>query len=417
MHAEIIAVGSELLDEPRPDTNSPFLAQVLRSIGYRLLRQSILPDDLAILASALRDACSRSEVVICCGGLGSTADDCTVDAAAMALGSPPVPDFQAEKRLRQWLRLRRRRVTKLHLRQARRIASAEWLPNRLGTAWGQWCPTPRGCLVLLPGPPRELQPLVAESLLPRLAANLGHACATRVLSIAGMTETEVEAAAAPIYSRYANPRTTILALGEPHVELHFHAWAHAASSAQRRADRLARAIERRLGSAVFSRDRASLASVVGRLLRARDQTLAVAESCTGGLLGQRLTADAGASDYFLGGVIAYSNAAKQSLLGVPASTLDRWGAVSASTAIVMAAGVRLQFGASWGVSVTGIAGPGGGVPAKPVGTVFVGLAPPQGRARAVRLRLAGDRAQIRNHSAQTALNLLRLALLEIPKRR
>jgi|SRR6185437_372509 len=411
MQAEIIAVGSELLDEPRTDANSPFLAQALRSIGARVVRQSVLPDDRALLTDALRGACSRTPIVICCGGLGSTADDCTVDAAAAALNARAVQDPLAAARLREWLRHRRRRLTRLHLRQVRRIESADWIPNRLGTAWGQWIPTPRGCLILLPGPPRELQPLVAESVLPRLALAADRACASRVLSIAGMTETAVEAAAAPVYALTANPRTTILALSEPSVELHFHAWAPSAATAQRRADRLARLIERRLGHAVYSRDRQSLSAVVGQLLRSRRQTLAVAESCTGGLLGQRLTADAGASDYFLGGVIAYSNAAKKSLIEVPASTLARGGAVSAPAAIAMAKGAQQRFGANWGVSITGVAGPGGGTPAKPVGTVFVGLAPPRGRARAVRLRLAGDRAQIRSHAAQTALNLLRLGLL------
>ncbi|MGH9393397.1 MAG: CinA family nicotinamide mononucleotide deamidase-related protein [Terriglobales bacterium] len=413
LDAEIVAVGSELLNEPRADANSPRLAETLRELGFRIVRQLVMPDDAQALASALREACARSPLVICCGGLGSTSDDCTLDAAAAALNCKLIPDRKAEARIRALLRRRRRAFSPSYLRQARRLEAAEWLPNQVGSAAGQWCRTAAGYLVLLPGPPREMHCMLADCVRPRLQTAFPvQNLFTRALSIAGQTEAAVEALAAPIYSRSDLASTTILATADPHVELHFSAWGDSPGQAQRRVDRVALAVERRLGDAVFSRAGESLAAVVGKALTARRQTLAVAESCTGGWLGQRLSVESGASAFFLGGVVAYANQAKRSLLGVAAASLDRYGAASVPVAKQMAAGVRQRLGATWGVSITGIAGPGGGSRLKPVGTVFIGIASDVAQPTAARFLFPGDRAQIRSHAVQSALNLLRLRLLE-----
>ncbi|MGH9487763.1 MAG: competence/damage-inducible protein A [Terriglobales bacterium] len=412
MQAEIVAVGSELLGFDRVDTNSLFLTRELLRLGITVARKAALPDDKEAVSEAIGAALQRSAVVICTGGLGLTEDDRTVAAAARALGCPLVRDAAAARGLRQWFHDRHRRFTAVQLRQALRLAPAVLLPNRVGTAPGQWWEKNGRRLVLLPGPPLELQAMFAAQVRPRLARLVrGRAHAFRVLSIAGMGEEQVEAVAAPIYRGVRNPATTILATAAPQVELHFHAVAGARGAAQKKADALARRIERRLGTAVFSRDQHSLAEVVAALLVKRGESLAVAESCTGGLLGERITEVAGATAFFTGGVVSYADAVKQQVLGVPGATLGRWGAVSAPTARAMAEGVRARLHSDWGISITGIAGPAGGSMRRPVGTVYIAVAAPAAGARATRYQFFGDRDRIRRFSAQTALNMLRLALL------
>lgn len=411
MQAEIIAVGSELLGPARLDTNSLYLALQLQQLGVEVGRKAVLPDRVDDLAEAISAACRRSPLVFTTGGLGPTEDDITVPAAARALGVALQLDDTAVRRLRWRFRKRHLRFTANNLRQAMRLSPARWLPNSVGSAMGQWCPTPLGHLVLLPGPPPELHRMVSEQVLPRLVKLVPRSARfTRVLSLVGLGESQVDALAAPIYSRVANPSTTILVTAPQQVELHFTAIASTLAAAQARADRLASQVARRMGNAVFSREQNSLAATVGGLLRQKEQTLAVAESCTGGLLGASLTQAPGASDFFLGGVLSYADSVKLHHLGVPAATLRRYGAVSAPTAAAMATGVCRLMGSDWGVSITGVAGPSGGSRSKPVGTVFVGLC---GTARPVetfRLRLSGDRDRIRASSVQLALNQLRLAL-------
>ncbi|TAN23923.1 MAG: competence/damage-inducible protein A [Acidobacteria bacterium] len=412
MLAEILAVGSELLGFTRLDTNSLFLTRELLALGIAVQRKTVLPDDAQALSAAIRAALARSDVVLCTGGLGPTEDDRTVAAAAEALGVALVPDVAATRHLRQWFRRRHRPFRDMQLRQARRLASAAWLPNPLGTASGQWCEQNGKILVLLPGPPPELETMFAASVRPRLKVRVPViARAVRVLSTAGLGEGEVDALAAPIYRQTLNPVTTILATAAPQVELHFQATGTTPASAQARADRLARRIERKLGLAVFSREQQTLPEVVGNLLRERRQTLALAESCTGGMLAERLTTAAGASDFFLGGVVSYANQAKQDLLGVRPATLARYGAVSAATAREMADGARERFASDWSLAITGIAGPGGGSARKPVGTVFIALGRRGKGTETFPYRFYGDRDRIRRFSAQTALNCLRLALL------
>ena len=411
MRAEIIAIGAELLGARRPETNSLYLAGELADLGIPLRGKSVLPDDERALAAGMAAACRRAEVVLCTGGLGPTEDDRTVAAAARALGCPLVRDPRAERRLRERYRRRGRGLRAADLRQALRLQPARWLPNRLGSALGQWCPTPHGCLILLPGPPRELQPMFAAQVRPRLRRLAPPAAlATRVLSIAGLSESEVDRRAAPLYRRVANPATTILAVSTPQVELHFRARATSRRRAQALADTLARRVERRLGRAVFSREQQSLVAVVGARLAARRQTVAVAESCTGGLLAAALTQEAGSSRFFRGGVVCYSDDLKVALAGVAPASLSAHGAVSAVVARQLARGARARLGTDWGIGVTGIAGPGGARPGKPVGTVFIAVCGPGLSTRARRWRFFGDRGLVRRSAVQTALNLLRLWL-------
>lgn len=412
MLAEIIAIGSELLGADRLDTNSLFLTRELAAMGIQVVRKSVMPDDRDALASALRESCQRVSLVLCSGGLGPTEDDRTRSAAALALDCGLVRDPFAVTRLRAHFKRRRRPMAAINLRQADRLDAAEWLLNPLGSAPGQWCPTPLGFLVLLPGPPRELQHLFATQVRPRLLA-LAPGCSfyTRVLSIVGLSESEVDALAAPIYRECSNPATTILSTAAPQIELYFQARGRTLPQAQAQADAIAHRVCQVLGDAVFSRDQQSLAAVVGGLLIARQQTLAIAESCTGGMLGERLTEESGSSRYFLGGVVCYSNAAKRDLVGVRSSTLREHGAVSGACARELAAGICQRMASDWGLSITGVAGPSGGTPSKPVGTVFVGISRAGQPPRAIRFRIPGDRESVRRVSAQYALNQLRLRLL------
>lgn len=411
-YAEIFAIGSELLDDAHLDTNSLFLSRELATLGISLLRKAVLPDDPAVIASALATSLRRVPLVVCCGGLGPTADDRTREAAARALHCGLHRDPRVVARLRRRFRRYGRAMPANNLQQADRLACAEWLPNPRGSAPGQWCRSPGGWLVLLPGPPAEMQAMFVRHVRPRLRAlGASAVCFTRVLSLFGLPESEVDARVAPLYTRVQNPSTTILATSAPAIELRFRATAGSAAAARRFADGLAREAAAVLGEHVFSRDQESLAAVVGRLLAACSETVAVAESCTGGLLGSWLSAVPGASEYFLGGAISYSNALKRTLLGVPPRVLRVHGAVSAACARAMAEGVARRCAADWGVAITGIAGPTGGTSAKPVGTVFVALARRGEPGVVVPLALRGDRDTIRRFSAQWALHHLRLRLL------
>ncbi|HXR96978.1 MAG TPA: competence/damage-inducible protein A [Terriglobales bacterium] len=410
--AEIIAIGSELLGATRLDTNSLFLTRELNALGIEVVRKAVLPDDAVALADAIRGSCRRVGLVLCCGGLGPTEDDRTREAAAAALGVGLRRDPQAEQTLRAYFERRQRAMAAINRRQCDRLAGAEWLANTVGSAPGQWCPTEGGWLALLPGPPPELQAMFQSALRPRLLPLApARKSFTRVLSIAGMSESDVDTIAAPFYRAVANPATTILATAELQVELHFQAWAASAEAAQEMADGLAHQIEPALGDAVFSRDQAPLATVVGEALRLRNQSLALAESCTAGMVAETLTRAPGASDFFLGGVVCYSDQVKRDLLGVADETLTAHGAVSAACACELARGARQRCAADWAIAVTGIAGPGGGTPTKPVGTVFIALAGPDGKVMAVQHQLAGDRDRIRRWSTHLALNQLRLRLL------
>ncbi|MGH9490790.1 MAG: CinA family nicotinamide mononucleotide deamidase-related protein [Terriglobales bacterium] len=413
--AEIIAAGSEMLTPFRLDTNSLFLTGELNRLGLVCRRKQIVGDHLGDLTQAIVGALSRADLVIVTGGLGPTEDDLTRPAAAAAAGVGLIPDAALAEGLRRHFAARGWAMPERNLRQAERLAGAEILPNPNGTAPGQWLLTASKALALLPGPPRELRPLVAAELLPRLQSWLSSRgrpparLLTRALGIVGRGVSRVDEIAAPIYCRFPQIETTILASSPGEIELHLAAPAPCAADLEKLVAELSAA----LAPALFTTQGETLETVVGAGLRARGQTVSAAESCTGGGLQARLTAIPGASDYFPGGVVSYANAAKARELGVRAETLAVHGAVSGECAAEMAAGLRERWRVDWALAVTGIAGPGGGSEAKPVGTVYIALAGPAAWRPEPQVRhhhLGGERDRIRRWAATLALDQLRLAL-------
>ena len=409
MNAEIIAIGSELLTPHRTDTNSLFLTEQLNGIGVDVVYKTIVGDDRSRLTETIALAWNRSPIVITIGGLGPTEDDLTRECAAQALGKSLRQDPSLAESIEARFRARGMRMPEINLRQAMHIDGAAILDNSKGTAPGQWIEENSRALMLLPGPPRELQPMFLESCLPRLRGIIPKAAiAKRVLRIVGLTESAAEQIVAPIYTKYANPVTTILAApGE--VQLHLKSFGDSQAAAETLVNELAPQLEQALGESVFSTDGASLEEVVGRALAAQQASLAVAESCTGGLLAERITSVSGSSAYFLGGVVCYSNTWKSDWLDVPPELIEAQGAVSSPVAEALAAGIRRRSGATYGVGITGIAGPGGGTPEKPVGLVYIALAGPHDSV-VLEKRCYGEREIVRWQATQAALDMLRRTL-------
>ncbi len=409
MNAEIIAVGSELLTPQRVDTNSLFLTEHLNNLGVEVVLKTVVGDDRERLAAAVRAAVARSEIVILTGGLGPTEDDVTREAVAAALDRKLV--FRAD--LLEWIegRFRRagRQMAEINRRQAYVIEGAEAWRNDNGTAPGLWIEHNGRIVILLPGPPAELQPMFVRDCLPRLERLVPRqVIRTRIYRVAGMPESDLDQLISPAYRKYANPSTTVLA-APGDIQIHLRARCETPEEAERLLAELGGQIEALLGERIYSRNGEPLEVVVGRRLRERGATLSVAESCTSGLLAARITDVAGSSDYFVGGFLVYTDALKTRLLGVPASILEQHGAVSEPVAQAMAAGARERTGSTFALSVSGVAGPTGGTPEVPVGTVCIGLAHPEG-AEARRYRFLGDRGRVRAIAVQTALDLLRRRL-------
>jgi nicotinamide-nucleotide amidase len=406
--AEIVAVGSELLTPFRLDTNSLVITERLNELGVALTGKSVVGDDRSRLATRLREALARADLVVATGGLGPTADDVTRDAAAEVVGRELVEDPAVLSTIRERFARRGVRMPEINRRQAQVIAGAALLPNPYGTAPGQLLEIEGRLLVLLPGPTREMQAIFDESVRPRLERSGAPGVERRVVKVTGRSESQVEEIAHPIYARWldAEPviETTILA-SPGVIELHLSTLAEDAALGREALERAARELEAALAPAAFSIDGRPLERVVGKLLHDRGWTIAVAESCTAGLLLARLTEVPGSSAWVLGGVVAYADDVKTRHLGVPASLIASEGAVSAAVAEAMADGVRERFGADVGVGVTGIAGPGGGSDAKPVGTVWIAVSAAN-RARQ-RYLFPGDRQAVRQHAVAAALDLVR----------
>jgi len=416
VRAELLAVGSELLGTLRVDTNSVWLTGRLLEIGIEVAARSTVADDAALLESALRTALSRADFVIATGGLGPTADDLTREAAAAALGRRLVRDPAILDTLRARFARFGRVMSPTNEQQADVIEGARVLPNPRGTAPGQRVETDGRLLVLLPGPPGEMKPLFEDEVLPELRGRAGgRVIRTRVLRIAGMGESDVEQIVAPLYRRFDNPRTTILgAAGQ--VELHLVAEGATGEEAEARAEELARGLRELLPGRIFSEDGRELPQVVAELLKERALTLAIAESCTGGLLSARLTDVPGASAFLERCLVTYSNRAKEEELGIPPELIERVGAVSEEVAAAMASGVRRRAGTALGIGITGIAGPEGGRPEKPVGLVYVAL-DGAGAPRVRRRIFPGDRERVRHQATQVALEMLRRRLLGLEEQR
>jgi nicotinamide-nucleotide amidase len=410
MRAEILAVGSELLTPLRSDTNAIWLTERLIEVGVEVAARTTVADDPALLESAFRTALSRADIVISTGGLGPTEDDLTREAAAAALGRGLRRDLGILEALKARFAKYKRPMAAINEKQADVIDGAFVLENPRGTAPGLRVEDGGRMLVLMPGPPSEMKPMFEEQVLPVVRARTGGAVLkTRVLKIASMSESDVDQAAAPLYKTFTNPRTTILST-PGQVELHLTAAGSSAAEVEERLEALGSGIRGLLAGRIFSEDGRELPVVVASLLRERGLSLAVAESCTGGLLAARLTDVPGSSAFFERGFVTYSNRAKVDLLGVPEDLIETQGAVSEPVAAAMAAGARRSAGVDIGVGITGIAGPDGGTREKPVGVVFVAL-DGAGGTRVRQALFPGDRERIRHQATQSALEMLRRGLL------
>ncbi len=409
--ASILAVGSELLGTTRLDTNSLFLTGELEAIGVRVVRKACVVDAWEELLAELRFALERSPLLVVTGGLGPTEDDRTKEAVAHLLGRRLLRDEEILATLKERFRKRGFEMPAVNEKQADVIEGAFVLSNRRGTAPGYVVEDGGRTIVLLPGVPHEMKTLFVEAVVPRLTGGAPRkGLHRRILKVAGLGESMVEQLVKPVYEAHREHDVTILAAAPGEVQLHFAARG-GREEAGRTLDVLEAAFRAALGGALFGRDEEMLEGVVGRLLREAGRTLALAESCTGGMIAARLTDVAGSSDVFPGGVVAYANEAKVALLGVSPESIARFGAVSEQVAREMAAGARRRFGASAGLAVTGVAGPSGGTPEKPVGTVHLALDAEAG-SRHERLTLAGDRAMIRRWTASAALEMVRAWLNE-----
>jgi nicotinamide-nucleotide amidase len=406
MKAEIIAVGSELLTPDRVDTNSLFLTARLNQLGIEVTRKTVVGDDLAPLRDAFDEAAKRAELIIASGGLGPTEDDRTRDAVADLLGRKLARDPAVMSKIEARFRQLGRRMSEVNARQAMVPEGATVLENDRGTAPGLWLESSGRIVILLPGPPHELKAMFSAQVEPRLARlATGVRLVARELRVAGMGESDVDQRIAPIYTRHGDVQTTILtAPGE--IQIHLRIWSKDIPAAERQLQGIQESIVLALGEAVFTTAGESMEEVVARELTMHHATIATAESCTGGLLAERLTRISGSSAYFLGGVVSYSNTLKSAWVDVPAEIIESRGAVSSEVAVALADGIRRRTGATLGVGITGVAGPTGGTPEKPVGTVHVAIADASGsKERGV--HYPGERDRIRWQASQTAMDLVR----------
>ncbi len=406
MDAEIIAVGSEMLTQERVDTNSLYLTGELNNLGVEVVFKCVVGDDRNRLSDAIARALSRTGIVILSGGLGPTEDDVTREAVAQAIDRKLIYHPEIADALEQRFLLMKRKMAEVNKRQAFIIEGADILANDRGTAPGQWVEESNGIIMLLPGPPHELKSMFQRHCLPRLARIVPKtAIRTIFYRVTGMSESDLDQTIAPVYKKYENPVTTILAANG---DLQIHLRARCATEAQ--ADALlaevAGPIELLLGDRLYSRNGSPLEVVVGDLLKKHHATVAVAESATGGMLGERFTSTPGSSEYFLGGFLTYTDKMKVDLLGVLPETVEAFGAVSRETAEAMAVGARKRTGATYALSITGVAGPDGGSEKSPVGTMYVGIADAAG-AHVAHRQFIGDRQRIRVFTTQMAMDLLR----------
>ena len=414
MNAEIIAIGSELLTPYRQDTNSLYLTEKLNQLGVEVIFKTIVGDSLERLTQAASQALARADIIILMGGLGPTEDDLTREAVAETLGLGLRRDPEIVAGIEQRFASRGWKMGANNIKQGDVLAGATVLPNANGTAPGQWITGKydghEKIIMLLPGPPHELKALFEQQCIDRLRAKLPpQFIATRELRITGMGESHCDARVAPIYKQFTDVQTTILA-GAGEIQLHLISRGASRDAAQKRVDLLAEQIEEELGDFVFSDNGDSMEQIVGYYLQMRNATLAVAESCTGGLVGERITSVSGSSRYFAGGAIVYSNPLKTTLAGVPEELMEQHGAVSHAVAAALAEGIRQRCGTTLGLGVTGIAGPNGGTPEKPVGLVFHALASDTG-TDVVERKFPGDRKRIRWFASQQALDMVRRKLM------
>jgi nicotinamide-nucleotide amidase len=413
MKCEIIAVGSEMLTPYRQDTNSLYLTEKLNEIGVSVVFKTIVGDRRKDLVGAIRTALGRTDILTVMGGLGPTEDDltreCMAEALSLSLGRNATQVAALHARAATW----RMPMAENNLKQADVIEGATVLPNPNGSAPGQWLDVPfsgyRKLILLLPGPPNECKPLFDAECLPRLRATLPQRfIAKRTLKAAMIPESQADKLLAPIYTAYQDVETTILAHAGD-IQLTLLCAKSNAAVAQQRVDELAGRMEEALEDWLYSSDGEPLEQIVLYYLGLHQATLAVAESCTGGMISARITSVSGSSRSFLGGAVVYSNELKTAFAQVPASLIAEHGAVSEEVAKAMAQGIRLRTGATLGLGITGIAGPTGGTEEKPVGLVYIALSDAH-KTECLERTFRGDRARVREWATQQALDLIRRRL-------
>ena len=423
MRAEVVAVGSEMLTPTHIDTNSLFITERLNELGIDLQGKSVAGDDRHVLKTIVEDALRRSDLLILTGGLGPTDDDLTRDVVAELIDEPLEYHADIFELIDKRFTARGLRTPEINRRQAMVPRGATVLPNKNGTAPGLWIDHIDKIILLLPGPPRELKPMLETVIQERLLGRVGSSrLFRRLLRITGQSESSVEEKMQPLYAKWlAAPtkiNTTILAsLGQ--IELHLTAIAPTVEEGCRALDAAVAEVQHVLGRDLFSTEGKTMQEVVGGLLRDRGFRISAAESCTGGLVMARLTEVPGSSDYVDRGVVVYSNQAKTDLLGVPADLIQQHGAVSEPVAEAMAGGMARIAHTDFAVGITGVAGPGGGTPEKPVGRVVVAAAWARNDAIETRVRtfnFVGGREMVRFQASQAALDMIRRWITEFDHR-
>lgn len=412
LSAEIIAIGSELLTPRFQDSNSLYLTEQLNGIGIAVMMKSIVGDDENYLEDAVRHSLARTPVLITIGGLGPTEDDITRKIVARVLQRQLVLNGEILAKLQRRFKARGVEMPANNARQALVLTGSDILENNHGTAPGLWITAEKNHVILLPGPPSELKPMFEASCMPRLRDLAGGIALVQCMfRTAGLPESMLDARIAPIYTKYQNPETTILA--KPgQVEVRLTARGKNREEAERLLKELADQIEHELNDFIFARSEQTLEEVVGMYLVMKGATISTAESCTGGMIAERLTDVPGSSRYFRSGLVCYSNESKMELAGIPPLLLEMQGAVSAEVARGLAEAIRVRAGTTIGVGVTGIAGPTGGSTEKPVGTVHIAVATPTGTEHRQFL-FPGDRDKIRWQASQAALDMVRRELMKI----
>lgn len=418
MNCEIIAVGDEVLTGDILNTNAREIAAGLEEAGVHIHRQTVTGDEPAAIRQALAEAFARCDLILTIGGLGPTYDDITRESAAEQMGVSLVRDPETERRIREYFTSTGRELTDNNWRQAMIPQGGEALVNHNGTAPGIWLEQCEKILVQLPGPPRECLPIFRESVLPRLRQRTGQVRVTRSVRIFGLPEAVVESRLHDRMTASQNPAIAPY-VKDGEVEIRLRAWADTEEGAYALTEAPAREIAAEFGDHAYSLDGETLSEVLVRTLQENGLHATAAESCTGGLVTAAITSVAGASEVFDGGVCSYANSVKAGLLGVSETTLREHGAVSEACAAEMARGVRQLMGADLAVSVTGIAGPGGGTPEKPVGTVCFGISTPEGEStltRRYRSEGSGVRESNRTRSTLEAQFQLLLAARKLCKK-
>jgi nicotinamide-nucleotide amidase len=407
LHVELLATGDELLTGQILDTNSVWLMDRLWDLGVMARRKTLVADDRDDLAAALHETTSRSDLVVMSGGLGPTEDDLTAEVVAAAMGVPLELHEPSLEAIRERFRKLGREMTPNNAKQARFPRGATVIPNRFGTAPGFLVRLGRGELVALPGVPVEYRGLSEEFVLPRLAARTGSTPAFRLVKLFAVPESHADQAMRPVMDDPAN-RGVRFGYRAHWPEIHVK-WAVASTDdAEAHADRILSRVRAIFGDSIFAEGKDELAPLVVSQLTRRGERVALAESCTGGLVAELLTRVPGSSAVFDLGVVAYANQAKTGVVGVPDDLLATHGAVSGPVARALAEGIRRVAGSTWGIGITGIAGPTGGTPEKPMGTVYVALAGPSG-TEVVHRVWRGDRDRVRKTTAYEALDMLRRA--------